>query len=112
MGFFNSLFGGGAAGGRSEIVVTSSEVASHQFAETKFREGYDSEEVVALLNRAVETLHAYENGGVYDFEALTAEEVVNVRFSQTKFRTGWDQDEVDNLLDDVTVTLRAFEQQS
>jgi len=116
MGFFDKLFGGGAAGdgaagGRSEIVITSNEVAVQGFTETTFREGYDSEQVAETLNHAVATLDAYERGEV-PAGPITAKQVVNVRFAQTKFRNGWDQDEVDDLLDRVAVTLRYFEGQA
>jgi DivIVA domain-containing protein len=90
-------------------MIASGDVASRGFTETKFREGYDSEQVVAFLNRAVATLDAYERGEVAGVELLTAEDVVNERFAQTKFRAGWDQDEVDDLLDDVAFTLRSYQ---
>ncbi|WP_382309166.1 DivIVA domain-containing protein [Herbiconiux sp. UC225_62] len=105
MGFFDRIFGGG----RSGVMVTSTEVDSRAFTVTTVREGYDSEQVSEFLNRAVATIDAYERGDTTGIELLTAVEVVNKRFSQTKFRSGWDQGEVDDLLDDVVVTLRSYE---
>ncbi|MFB2598817.1 DivIVA domain-containing protein [Herbiconiux sp. P17] len=93
-------------------MIASAEVASRVFTETKMREGYDSEQVVEFLKRAVATIDAYERGDVTGVELLTAEQVVNARFSQTKFRAGWDQDEVDDLLDAVVFTLRSYENPS
>lgn len=101
MGWFG--FGGGS---RTAPSITADEVEATAFVQTKFREGYDPEEVDAFLVRCVASIRWIE-GAPRPAEPVTAEQVVQQRFSQTKFRAGYDQDQVDDLLDRVTATLRA-----
>ena len=85
-------------------MLTSAAVLDARFTVTKFREGYDQNEVTAFLQRASAALAAWEGGtGVRD---LTADDVVGYRFATTKFDNGFDQDEVDALLDRITAALR------
>ncbi len=102
MGWFG--FGGG---GRREIpAATADEVEGVVFAESRFREGYDMQEVDAFLERCVASIRWVE-GGPRPADLLTPDEVMNQRFAQTKFRAGYDQSEVDDLLDRVVSALRA-----
>ena len=80
--------------------VTAAEVREVVFTTVRFAEGYDPEEVDALLDEVVETLESR------DEPRLTADDVVNRRFRATKFRAGYHQDEVDVFLDRVVETLR------
>lgn len=101
--------------------LTAENVILKQFNATKFREGYDQEnvddfldEVVAELRRIHEEnenlkLHKENKPGSLapiSTPILTPEAVVNKRFKPTKFREGYDQDELDDFLDEVVVTLR------
>ncbi|WP_310796085.1 DivIVA domain-containing protein [Herbiconiux gentiana] len=89
--------------------MNARDVQEKTFAGTKWREGYDIEEVDAMLARVAETLTAYEEGRAAPGQVLTGDEVVHQRFSQTKFRAGYDQDQVDDFLDRVAVALRELE---
>lgn len=86
-------------------MVTAAEVSSLQFSQTKFREGYNVQQVDALLERirvALENIEQRPGSPV----GLTAADVLGARFSVTRFRAGYDQDEVDKALDSVITTLR------
>jgi DivIVA domain-containing protein len=79
--------------------LSDTDVLNSKFQATKFREGYDADEVDDYLDRVVATLRG--NAA----QPLTAEDVRNVQFARTKYREGYDIDEVDDLLDRVIETL-------
>jgi DivIVA domain-containing protein len=66
---------------------------------TKFREGYDIDQVDAFVERAAAAL---DGTGA----AVAPADVLNARFKATKFAEGYDQDAVDDLLDQVVLSLR------
>jgi DivIVA domain-containing protein len=78
-------------------MLTSAAVLEARFTVTRFREGYDQDEVTAFLQRAQAALAAWERGT--GAPGLTGDDVVNQRFTPTKFDNGFDQDEVDVFLD-------------
>jgi DivIVA domain-containing protein len=87
-------------------MVTAAEVSNYRFSPTKFREGYNVQQVDAFLERirvALENIEQRPGSPV----GLTPAEVQGARFGVTKFRAGYDQDEVDGVLDAVVSTLRA-----
>lgn len=67
---------------------------------TKFREGYDIDQVDAFVERAAAALDG--TGAL-----VAPADVLNARFKATKFAEGYDQDAVDDLLDQVVLSLRA-----
>ena len=79
-------------------MLTAAEVLNKKFSATKFREGYDQDEVDAFLDRVAVTLQEMERGESTP-RAVTAQAVGDVKFKATKFREGYDQDEVDDFLD-------------
>jgi DivIVA domain-containing protein len=85
-------------------MLTSAAVLEARFTVTRFREGYDQDEVTAFLQRAQAALAAWERGT--GAPGLTGDDVVNQRFTPTKFDNGFDQDEVDAFLDRIVVALR------
>ncbi len=87
--------------------MLAGDVAAKRFAQTKWREGYDQQQVDDFLARVQRTLAEYERGRPAD--PVTAEQVVASRFQPTRFRTGYAQDEVDDFLDAVVVELRQHE---
>ena len=89
--------------------MRAEDITAKKFGTTKWREGYDMDQVDDLLARATATLAAYERGDAKR-PALTADDVVKSRFNQTKFRAGYDQDHVDDFLDEVIIALRTREQ--
>ena len=85
-------------------MLTADDVLNAKFQATKFREGYDQDEVDDFLDLVVATLRARE-GGPATPRPLTAQDVAGQRFQATKFREGYDQDEVDAFLDRVVEAL-------
>jgi DivIVA domain-containing protein len=85
-------------------MLSAVEVLNQKFAATKFREGYDQDEVDDFLDRVVETLKELE-GGPHASRPVTTREIGGVRFAVTKWREGYDQREVDDLLDRVRERL-------
>jgi DivIVA domain-containing protein len=100
MGFF------GSGGGPRASAMTAAAVEAAVFTQTRFREGYDLEEVDAFLARCAASIR-WAEGGSRPSDPVTADDVVAARFRPTKFRAGYDQDQVDDLLDRIVVTLRA-----
>jgi len=85
-------------------MLTSSAVLDARFTVTRFREGYDQNEVTEFLHQASAALAAWEHGS--GAPGLSGDDVVKQRFTPTKFDNGFDQDEVDVFLDRVVVALR------
>jgi DivIVA domain-containing protein len=80
------------------------DVRNVSFSSTKWREGYDHDEVDDFLDR-VEAQLRYDGSG-RSVKPLTAEAVIDQKFRATKFRPGYDQDEVDDFLDRIVTELR------
>ena len=103
--------------------MTAEEVVSKRFQPTKFREGYDQDEVDDLLDRAIREFQRLQDENerlqlkkvnplsepAFIAEPiLTAEQVVKQKFPPTRFREGYSQDEVDDFLDKIVVGLRQW----
>jgi len=86
-------------------MLNSSELPNIRFKATKFREGYDMDQVDAFLEQVRASLQACERRLP---PQLTSEGIVNARFQPTKFRQGYDQDQVDDFLDTATLALRSY----
>lgn len=78
-----------------DAMLTADDVLQARFAATKFRPGYDQDEVDDLLDRVVEALQTGGDGPDLDPGRLT----------QTQWREGYDIAEVDAFLDEVRVSL-------
>ena len=89
-------------------MLTAADVLNQKFAATKFREGYDQDEVDDFLDRVVETLKEREGAGRAS-QPLTAHDIGQVRFQATKWREGYDQQEVDAFLDRVRAELEVVD---
>lgn len=83
--------------------ISASELSSASLRTTRWREGYDIDQVDAAIARCVRAIAAREHG---TREAPSAEEVLALRFRSTKLKAGYDQDDVDGLLDRVVAALR------
>jgi DivIVA domain-containing protein len=81
--------------------LSDADVLNSKFQATKFRDGYDADEVDDFLDRVVTTLRGDTA------RPLTADDVRSVQFARTKFREGYDIDEVDALLDRVIAALES-----
>ena len=112
--------------------LTSEDVLNKKLQVTRFREGYEQDEVDELLDDVVQTLRAWETGAAagapqpddggapgHDARpagapagALTSEDVLNKKLQVTRFREGYEQDEVDELLDAIMRVLRGHEARS
>lgn len=88
--------------------MLSGDITKKKFATTKWREGYQMDQVDALLERVRATLIGYEHRR-RPTDAITATEVAESRFIRTKFRSGYDQDQVDDFLDELVAALRKHE---
>ncbi|MFD6165867.1 DivIVA domain-containing protein [Oerskovia sp. NPDC060287] len=90
-------------------MLTAQQVLDTTFTATKFREGYDVEQVDIYLDDVSATLKAYEAGGRPGTGLLTSVEARDARFSATKWREGYDVTEVDDLIDAIVGTLQSYE---
>ncbi|MCU1468912.1 MAG: hypothetical protein JWQ39_61 [Glaciihabitans sp.] len=88
-------------------MVQAADIDSVRFAPTKWRDGYDQDEVDEFLDRVRAALADWEAGRTAPM--LTSHDVVNRRFQRTKFRSGYEQDEVDEFLDQAVATLTRYE---
>lgn len=77
--------------------LTADDVLNAKFQATKFRWGYDQNEVDDFLDQVVATL----KGG----RTLHAHDVRTHEFRRTRFREGYAIDDVDALMDAVARTL-------
>lgn len=89
-------------------MLTAHDVLNATFTATKFREGYDVEQVDDYLDRVAAALEAYEKGtpatGLF-----TSQQARDVRFSATKWREGYEVTEVDDLIDSIVSALTSYE---
>lgn len=92
-------------------MITAEQVRSATFQPTKFREGYDQNEVDSLLDRVVATLTALARGE-FTGPLVLPEEVADASFRRTKIREGYDMAQVDDLFDQVRGTLEAYRDRS
>ncbi|MGW6003813.1 DivIVA domain-containing protein [Oerskovia enterophila] len=90
-------------------MLTAQQVLDTTFTATKFREGYDVEQVDIYLDDVSATLKAYEAGGRPGTGLLTSVEARDARFAATKWREGYDVTEVDDLIDSIVSTLQSYE---
>ncbi|MCC3291411.1 DivIVA domain-containing protein [Arthrobacter sp. zg-Y1110] len=109
----------GKSGSLGTGQLTAEEVKAMRFQPTKFKEGYDQDEVDDLLERVVRELQRLEKENTQVQQAvslgrsvphtspiITADQVMNQKFSPTKFREGYLQDHVDDALMRVVMGLR------
>ncbi|HST81623.1 MAG TPA: DivIVA domain-containing protein [Kineosporiaceae bacterium] len=87
----------------SLVRLHADDVRNARFTITKWREGYNQDDVDDFLDRVESQLRTGTQGSV---EPLTAEAVIAQRFGAAKFRPGYDQDEVDDFLDRIVTELR------
>lgn len=97
-------------------LLTSEDVFTVQFPATKFRDGYDQNQIDDYLDEVVRVLSYYEALNVapeaeVDLTYITVRgvDVREVDFDYTRMRVGYDQDAVDDYLDQVAATLEAYE---
>lgn len=103
--------------------LTAEGVVSKRFQPTKFKEGYDQDEVDDLLDKTVREFQRLQDENerleqknanprsepVFVTEPiLTPEQVVKQKLSPTKFREGYSQDQVDDFLDLIVLALRQW----
>ncbi|PRX95529.1 DivIVA domain-containing protein [Allonocardiopsis opalescens] len=111
IGVYIARLEGGERGGReprrvpvsSALWELSDRVERSQFPTTRFREGYDEQDVDTFLDRVVRTLRGT------DPQPLNAAQVRATRFSTTRLRPGYDTAAVDALLEEVAAALERHE---
>jgi DivIVA domain-containing protein len=87
--------------------MRSEDVAAKKFGTTRWREGYEPQDVDELMERVRETLAGFERRR--SINPITAAEVASALFTPTKFREGYDQNDVDDFLDEIVAALREHE---
>jgi DivIVA domain-containing protein len=87
------------------VSLTGADVRAARFAATKFRDGYNQDDVDTILDRAAAALDDIAAHRATHL-TLTAEQLLNAKFRATKFREGYDQDAVDTFLATVVQELR------
>lgn len=83
--------------------ISAAELRSTAIPRTRWREGYQTDQVDAAIDRCVRALESRAHGLRAE---LTADDVTALRFQATKVREGYDQHAVDDLLDRVVAALR------
>ena len=92
--------------------LTANEVLDQKFQATKFREGYDQDQVDDFLDAVAATLRAHEHGETVTAKGaplLKARDVRAAIMKPVKYREGYDPRDVDPLLDRVVSTLNGYE---
>ncbi|WP_186329382.1 DivIVA domain-containing protein [Agrococcus jejuensis] len=84
------------------------EIVEQMFSTTRFRAGYDQDQVDHWLDGVVATMRQHLAGS-HEAGPIRADDVAAVQFTQTRFRDGYDMAEVDDFLDRVHATLAALE---
>jgi len=84
--------------------LTADDVKRVTFGATKFREGYDQDEVDDFLDRIERYLRQGPNQAPTG-RPLTGADVINQRFTATKFREGYNQDDVDDFMDRIVAEI-------
>ena len=74
-------------------------VEEAKFQQTKFREGYDQDDVDIFLDEVTGALRRERPAA----EIVTL--IADAKFQPTKFRAGYDQDEIDDFLDEITACV-------
>lgn len=97
-------------------LLTSEDVYSARFPATKFRDGYDQNQIDDYLDEVVRVLAYYEAlnsspESEVDLTYITVRgiDAREVDFDYTRMSVGYDQDAVDDYLDQVAATLEAYE---
>lgn len=97
-------------------LLTSEDVFTVQFPATKFRDGYDQNQIDDYLDEVVRVLSYYEALNASPeaevnlaYITVRGVDVREVDFDYTRMRVGYDQDAVDDYLDQVAATLEAYE---
>ena len=115
---------GGQKAAQGNSAMTAEDVVAQRFQPTKFREGYDQDEVDRFLDTIVGELRRLQEENellqrhiinplsqpVFTANpGMSADQVINQKFSPTKFREGYDQDEVDDFLQKIIAGLRQWD---
>lgn len=112
--------------GATKHLLTPEDIVAVKFMATKFQEGYERDQVDALLDQATRELQRIQDEHVslklsaadpdhvtsLSEPIITPEGLVNARFKPTKFREGYSQDQVDDFIDHIVVTLRYWAQEN
>jgi DivIVA domain-containing protein len=86
-------------------MLSSTVIRATTIPRVKFREGYETIEVDAFLEKVAVALEQWERTKKY--AGPSAGQVLDSRFMPTRFREGYDQFFVDDLLDGIAETVRA-----
>lgn len=88
-------------------MIRSNDILTKVFPTTKFREGYEVEEVDVFLDELAKAYREVEQGaGRFP---ISADTIVEKRFTATRFSDGYDQVAVDDYLDEIAADIQSRE---
>lgn len=104
---------------QNRAAITAEDIVVKQFQPTKFREGYQQDQVDELLDRTVRELQRLDKEQqqlqqairldrpvTHTAPVITPDEVMNARFKPTRFRDGYSRNQVDDFLNVIVTALR------
>jgi DivIVA domain-containing protein len=93
-------------------MITAEDVLATTFTTTKFRGGYDIEEVDDFLDRIAGTLATLEGTKAATTPLLSAKDVLAQQFATVKLREGYTVKDVDDFLDRIAAQLNEYAQKA
>ena len=93
------------------MTLTADQASHAAFVTTRFKAGYDLEEVDVFIEGIAAALRAWETGPVSgpSYRILTSDDVSSKRFSATSLREGYEQGAIDLFMDEAVRTLQDHE---
>ena len=93
------------------MTLTADQASHAAFVTTRFKAGYDLEEVDVFIEGIAAALRAWETGPVSGppYRILTSDDVSSKRFSATSLREGYEQGAIDLFMDEAVRTLQDHE---
>lgn len=93
------------------MTLTADQASHAAFVTTRFKAGYDLEEVDVFIESIAAALRAWETGPVSgpSYRILASDDVSSKKFSTTSLREGYEQDAIDLFMDEAARTLQDHE---
>ena len=93
------------------MTLTADQASHAAFVTTRFKAGYDLEEVDVFIEGIAAALRAWETGPVSgpSYRILASDDVSSKKFSTTSLREGYEQDAIDLFMDEAARTLQDHE---
>ncbi|SDH30627.1 DivIVA domain-containing protein [Agrococcus jejuensis] len=91
-----------------DVLPTPEDVVTRTFTTTRFRQGYDMDEVDTHLDALVQVMRAHEQGARTD-DLPHSSQASGIAFTLTRWRDGYDPEEVDAFLILVQLAIARLE---